>query len=94
MKRWTVLPAMGLVTAMSGCGAGQGGAPAATFGTGPGGGSGSATSIDPTASTPAPSPGPSGVAAPIVEGEVSVALDASGYAVGQKIRVTVFKPTD
>jgi hypothetical protein len=91
MKRWTALLVLGVLTAMSGCGAetGSGGSAPAS-----GGGSGSATSVDPTASTPTPTPEPSGVPAPIVEGEVTVVLDTDGYAMGQKIRVTVHNGND
>lgn len=94
MKRWTALLVMGLLTVVAGCGAQQGGAPAATSETVPGGGSGSATSVDPTASTPTTTAPPPGVPAPIVEGPVTVELDAGEYATGRKIRVTVHNGND
>jgi hypothetical protein len=91
MRRWPALLMLGVLTTMSGCGAetGSGGSAPAS-----GGGSGSATSVDPTASTPAPPPEPSGIPAPIVAGEVTLTLDAGGYTVGQKIRVTVHNGND
>jgi hypothetical protein len=91
MKRWPALLMLGVLTTMSGCGAetGSGGSAPTS-----GGGSGSATSVDPTASTPTPTAEPPGVPAPIVEGQVTVALDAGEYAVGRKIRVTVHNGND
>jgi hypothetical protein len=100
MRRWSsrlaVLAAIGVVTAVSGCGADRGAGESAGQSV-PAAGSGSASAISVTPDASVPPPGPvagSGTPAPIVQGEVSVPLDAGGYAVGKVIRANVSNGMD
>src|SRR5688500_9868381 len=102
-SRLTALVAIGVLTAMSACGADRDASvpePGAPSGPQPASGAGTAGATSVTAAptgVPPPAPGPmdkSGTPVPVVQGDVSVTLDARDYRVGAVLHVTVANGVD